>query len=117
MDAWDKREAPEKRDMANGFCGELDAFVLHVHEMSENVGKIVKEIRKENTEGFTLRGALDSLLIYLEDVEKARAALENALAEAMSTAHYIAEDYEDEAAEQARRELDTQMHDFYKERI
>lgn len=108
MDTWDKRE------MASNYCGNLDAFVADTRELSKDIGDLVADIRKEHTRGFTLRGQMDSVLVDLLAVERARKALEDALAEAMQSAYYLAEDYDDRVAEEDRREAAAMTREYYK---
>lgn len=108
MDAWDKRE------MASNYCGNLDAFTADARELSKDIGDLVADIRKEHTRGFTLRGELDSVLVDLLAVEKARKALGDALADAMQSAYYLAEDFNDRVAEEDRRETAAMTREYFK---
>lgn len=108
MDAWDKRE------MAFEYSGNLDAFVADAREMSKDIGDLVADIRKEHAHGFTLRRELDSVLVDLLAVERARKALEDALADAMQSAYYLAEDYDDRVHEEERREAAAMTREYYK---
>ena len=110
MDAWDKRE------MASNYTGNLDAFVADAREMSKDIGDLVADIRKEHAHGFTLRRELDSVLVDLLAVERARKALEDALADAMQSADYLAEDYDDRVTEEDRREAAAMTREFYKDK-
>jgi hypothetical protein len=110
VDTWDKRE------MASEYSGNLDAFVADARELSKDIGDLVADIRKEHTRGFTLRGQMDSVLVDLLDVEKARKALEDALAEAMQSAYYLAEGFDDRATEEESRETAAMTREFYKDK-
>ena len=108
MDAWDKRE------MASNYSGNLDAFVADARELSKDIGDLVADIRKEHASGLTLRGELDSVLVDLLAVERARKALEDALADAMFSAYCLAEDYDDRVTEEDRREAAAMTREYYK---
>lgn len=106
----------DKREMASNYSGNLDAFVADARELSKDIGDLVADIRKEHTRGFTLRHELDSVLIDLLAVEKARKALEDALADAMQSAYFLSEDYDDRVTEEDRREAAALTREFYKDK-
>ena len=108
MDAWDKRE------MASNYTGNLDTFVADARELSKDIGDLVADIHEEHARGFTLRGELDSVLVDLLAVERARKALEDALADAMFSAYCLAEDYNDRVHEEESREAAAMTREYYK---
>lgn len=104
----------DKREMASNYSGNLDTFVADARELSKDIGDLVADIRKEHARGFTLRRELGSVLVDLLAVERARKALEDALAEAMQSACYLAEDYDDRVAEEDRREAAALTREYFK---